>query len=230
MIKTVLSALRSMLFYPIFYGVSTCMVIVAVIALPFGRNPLQRVVRRWAAWHRWCVRWILSIKVVVEGELATGPVLYVIKHESFFEAIDTPSLLRWPAVFTKRELFDIPGWGRAALIYGLVPVSRDGGASALRQMLAAARKIVADGRPLVLFPEGTRVPHGESPAMRSGFAGIYKLVKLPVVPIAVNSGPLYQGWIKRPGMITYKIGEIVPPGLSREEAEARVHAAMNVLN
>ncbi len=230
MLKTIISALRSAAFYPIFYSVSACLVICAVIALPIGRDALRKVVQWWTIWHRWCLRWLVGITVRVEGELATGPVLYAIKHESFFEAIDAPKLLRWPAVFTKRELFDIPGWGRAALIYGLVPVSRDGGASALRQMLKAAKEMVADERPLVLFPEGTRVPHGKSPPMRSGFAGIYKLIGLPVVPVAVNSGPLYHGWIKRSGVITYRIGEMIPAGLPRAEAEQRVHAAMNALN
>jgi len=224
------SLIRSILYYPIFYGISAVLVIMATVALFAGRVALRTVVHWWTDWHRWCVKHILGIRIVVEGELADGPVLYVIKHESFFEAIDAPTLLHLPAVFTKRELFDIPFWGYSAKTYGLIPVARDGGASALRTMLAEAKHIVEEGRPLVIFPEGTRVPHGESPPMRSGFAGMYKLLKLPVVPIAVNSGPLYHRRIKRAGTITYKIGETVPPGLPREEAETKVHAAINALN
>ena len=225
-----MNLLRSAIFYPCFYGVSAVLVIGAALALPFGRSALRRWVRWWTDWHRWSVTHLLGIEVRVEGQLADGPVLYVMKHESFFEAIDAPTLLPLPSVFTKRELFDIPFWGKAALIYGLVPVSRDGGASALREMLRAAKAMVADGRPLALFAEGTRVPHGETPPMRSGFAGIYKLVGLPVVPIAVDSGPLYHRWIKRSGVITYRVGEMIPAGLPRDEAEQRVHAAINALN
>jgi 1-acyl-sn-glycerol-3-phosphate acyltransferase len=82
----------------------------------------------------------------------------------------------------------------------------------------------------VIFPEGTRVPHGSKPSLQAGFAGLYKLLGLPVVPIAVDSGLTYHRVIKRPGRITYKVGETIPAGLPREEVEARVHAAINALN
>jgi 1-acyl-sn-glycerol-3-phosphate acyltransferase len=176
------------------------------------------------------VRNLLGIEVVLEGALPQAPVLVAIKHESFFEAIDTPRLFAHPAVFAKQELFRIPGWGHSARVYGLVPVARDEGAKALRAMIASAKDRVAAGRPLVIFPEGTRVPHGTQPPLQAGFAGLYKLLGLPVVPIAVDSGRAYRHAIKRPGRITYKVGETIPAGLPREEVEARVHRAINALN
>jgi 1-acyl-sn-glycerol-3-phosphate acyltransferase len=97
-------------------------------------------------------------------------------------------------------------------------------------MIKTARERVGEGRPLVIFPEGTRVSHGGKPPLQSGFAGTYKLLGLPVVPIAVNSGPVYHRIIKRPGTITYRVGETIPAGLERDEIEARVHAAINALN
>jgi 1-acyl-sn-glycerol-3-phosphate acyltransferase len=66
--------------------------------------------------------------------------------------------------------------------------------------------------------------------LQAGFAGLYKLLRLPVVPIAVDSGRLYHHAVKRPGRITYKVGETIPAGLPREEVEARVHRAINALN
>jgi len=225
-----MTVLRNLLFYPLFYGVSAVMVIASLLVLPFGIGPLKRVVSAWSGWHRWCVHRVLGIEVVIEGELPRGEFLIAVKHESFFEAIDMPRLLGFPTVFAKRELFAIPGWGFSAKRYGLVPVARDAGARALREMIALARIRVGEGRPLVIFPEGTRVPHGESRALQSGFAGTYKLLKLPVVPVAVDSGPLYHRTLKRPGTITYRVGETIPAGLGREEIEARVHAAINSLN
>ena len=91
---------------------------------------------------------------------------------------------------------------------------------------------LAKGNNLIIFPEGTRVAPGDKPPLQSGFAGLYKLINLPVVPIAVNSGTLSprKTGIWKSGTITYKVGEELPTGLPREEIEARVHAAINALN
>ena len=222
-----MALLRSLVFYVLFYGVSAVLVLASVVA---RKRWLRPVVECWGHWHLWCVRHLLGIEVVVEGTLPEGPVLIAVKHESFFEAIDTPRLFSFPAVFAKQELFRIPGWGHSARVYGLVPVARDQGAKALRAMIASAKERVAAGRPLVIFPEGTRVPHGTQVPLQAGFAGLYKLLGLPVVPIAVNSGPLYHHAVKRRGRITYKVGEAIPAGLPRGDIETRVHAAINALN
>ena len=225
-----MSVLRSILYYPVFYGISFFLVAGAAIASLIGPAALRRLVRMWTDWHRWCVVNILGMKVQVEGKVPEGAVLLAIKHESFFEAIDMPTLFDFPSVFAKRELFSIPMWGHSAIVYGLIPVSRDGGAKALRNMITKARSMVDDNRPLVIFPEGTRVPHGERRPLQSGFAGLYKLLGMPVVPVAVNSGPLYHRLWKRSGTITYRFGEEIPAGLPRDEVEARVLDAMNALN
>ncbi|KEO89209.1 glycerol acyltransferase [Erythrobacter longus] len=222
--------IRSLVFYPLFYGFSAVLVVLSVLAIPFGQGALKKVVATWGDWHFWCVENILGMRIVQQGVIPDEPVLIAVKHESFFEAIDMPRLFSFPTVFAKRELFWIPGWGFSARVYGLVPVARDKGARALREMIATAKLRVAEGRPLVIFPEGTRVPHGKEPPLQSGFAGIYKLLGLPVVPVAVNSGPFYHRLIKRPGTITYRVGETIPAGLPRAEVEARVHRAINALN
>ena len=99
-----------------------------------------------------------------------------------------------------------------------------------RDLMAGARAAVASGRPVVIFPEGTRVPVGETPPLRPGFAGLYRMLGLPVVPVALDSGRVWgRGLIKRPGVIRVLVGEPIPPGLKRDEIEARVHAAINAL-
>lgn len=222
--------LRNFGFYLAFYPGSVVFVLSALMAAPVSRTALRRVVRGWCDFHRFCARAFLGIRVKMEGAPSAGPALYAVRHESFFEAIDAPCLFDCPAPFAKRELFDIPGWGKAARAYGCIPVARDGGARALREMVAAARAYSGEGRPLVIFPEGTRVPHGERGPLQAGFAGLYKLLGLPVVPVAVDSGPLYHRGLKRPGTITYRFAEPIEPGLPRADVEARVLDAINALN
>lgn len=222
--------LRNIVFYLLWVLGSTVCIGMGGITAPLGREYVQRWPDRWARWHRWLVVNVLGIKVVVEGPQETRPVLYALRHESFFEAIDLPVLLEKPVPFAKAELFRIPGWRAASRGYGAVEVKRDQGASMLRQMVAQAKAYSAEGRPLCIFPEGTRVPHGEQRKLQSGFAGLYKLLRLPVVPVAVDSGPLYHRLWKRPGTITIRFHEQIEPGLPREEIEARVQAAITALN
>lgn len=222
--------LRSLLFYAVFYSGSIVYVTVAMVLLGIDPDRFKRFVLGWSRFHRFCTRWILGIRVVIEGELPQSGALVAIKHESFFEAIDAPNLLPLPAVIAKAELLRIPLWGKAASTYGLIGVEREDGAKALRAMLTDARKLIKQGRVLVIFPEGTRVPHGIAAPLGSGFAGLYKLLKLPVVPVAVDSGPLYQRRWKRAGTITFKAGAAIPPGLPRDRVEAEVLRAINALN
>jgi 1-acyl-sn-glycerol-3-phosphate acyltransferase len=225
--------IRNLVFYPVFYGVSVVLVTFNLLSLPLPPVALRTMVRVWCRWHRWCCRHVLGIRVVVEGTVPDGAVLCAMRHESFFEAIDLPMLLRSPVVFAKAELFSIPVWGLLGRRYGLVMVDRNAGARALRGMIAAAKaNALAEDppRPIAIFPEGTRVPHGSTPPLQAGFAGIYKMARLPVVPIAVDSGPLYHRRWKRAGVIRYRIGAILPPGLPRAEIEAKVTAAINALH
>jgi 1-acyl-sn-glycerol-3-phosphate acyltransferase len=227
-----LTALRSLIFMVLFYSGSLLFVLWAMLFGWVTPLTVQRTATGWSRFHRACVQWILGQKIVVEGDLPIGPYLYIVKHESMFETIDMLCLLDRPAIGAKRELFDIPLWGGIARRYGLIPIERTAGASALRTLRAEARDRIAQGRPICLFPEGTRVPHGESPPLKAGFAGLYGLLGLPVVPIAIDSGRVSPRgkFLKRAGVITYKVGEMLPAGLDRKEAEVRVHAAINALN
>lgn len=222
--------LRSLAFYVAFYGGTLYYLVASAIARLRGPAAFRVVIKGWSRHHRRCVNGLLGIKVVVVGDMPQGSVLIAMKHESFFEAIDGPFCFAEPAIFAKAELLRIPWWGKVGRDYGLIPVEREQGAKALRNMVAAARRELADGRMLAIFPEGTRVPHGQRPPLRSGFAGLYKLLGLPVVPVAIDSGPCYHRWWKRPGTITIRIGETIPAALPRDEVEARVHTAINALN
>ena len=228
---TVGEILRNLAFYALFYGGSAVLVTFNMLTLFLPAGALIVMVGVWCRWHRWCCRHVLGIRVVVEGTMPDHPVLVAMRHESFFEAIDLPVLLGHPMIFAKQELLAIPLWGRLGRRYGLIAVDRDAGARALRSMIRAMRaNAAAAARPLVIFPEGTRIPHGEVRPLQAGFAGLYKMAGLPVVPIAVDSGPLYHRRWKRAGVIPYRIGAEIPPSMPREQVEAAVHSAINAIN
>ena len=121
-----LRILRNIVFYPVFYTGSILITGASLALMPISVPAFRRMVPRWGKFQRWCLKYIIGCTVEVEGERVEGPVLYAIKHESFFEAIDAPNLLDTPSVFAKQELFSIPGWGPAAKAYGLIPVATGG--------------------------------------------------------------------------------------------------------
>ena len=222
--------IRSLIFYIFFYGGSVFLVLAAVASLSLFPSRLRGICDAWSAFHFWCVTRLVGMKVEITGDQPEGAAFYAIKHEAAFEAIDIPNRFTYPAGFAKKELFDIPGWGRAARTYGAIPVHRKEGAKALRNMLKEARPYINQDRPIIIFPEGTRVKHGERAKLQAGFAALYKLLGLPVIPVAVDSGRSYAKLWKRPETIRVHFGEPIPPGLPRAEVEARTHAAINALN
>jgi 1-acyl-sn-glycerol-3-phosphate acyltransferase len=225
-------AIRSTLFAILFYGLTVPWILASVAVGVFSQRGMLPLVRGWAWMHRLTCRWVLGQKVRIIGVLPDEPLLFIFKHESMFETIDLLCLFHAPVIAAKQELLDIPGWGWIARRHGVIALERKAGAKAMRALQRHAKAAVVSGRPICLFPEGTRVPHGERPPLKSGFAGLYQLLRLPVVPVACDTGrvsPRHK-FLKHPGIITYKVGATIPPGLPRDEAEALVHTAINVLN
>jgi len=223
--------LRSLLYALIFYPATLLYVIAGLTLGLFATRPMRAVVHGWADLHEWLSVNLLGVRLRLDGDIPDGPCLIAVKHQSMYETIQMLRVIRTPVVVLKQQLASIPLFGWMTRRYGVIPVDREAGPKALRTLLTAARRALADRRPVVIFPEGTRVAPGERPELRSGFAGLYRALNLPVVPIAVDSGRLWgRGLLKRPGVVTFKIGETIPPGLKRDEIEARIHAAINALN
>lgn len=227
---TIETRLRNIAFQIVFWAGSVPIVLGAPVAALVSQRALVWYVRRWVGFHVWCARALLGVRVRLEGELPAAPVLYVAKHQSMFDAIIVPLLLDAPIIVLKRELADIPVWGWSAKRYGAIPVDREASAKALRQMLREAGAARGAGRSVLIFPEGTRVPPGEQPPLRPGLAGLYRALGYPMVPLANDSGRLWpRKGPKLAGLVTFRFGAPIPPGLPRENAEARAHAAINML-
>src|SRR6185369_6969646 len=216
-----MTLIRSLLFAAIFYAATVGWVLAGIITSLFGRSPTLAVVLSWVDFHHWLTTNLLGIDSKVEGEIPSGPHLIAVKHQAMYETLEMVRITNLPVMVMKKELSDIPLFGFLTRRYGVIPVERTAGAKALRNMVTEGEKSVATGRPVIIFPEGTRVCVGQQPRIKPGFAALYRALGLPVVPIAVNSGRLWgRGFVHQPGIVTFKVGETIPPGLKRDEVEA----------
>ena len=221
--------IRGIVYGLVFYPATFLYVLGCMVASLLGSGPMRSVVHAWTDLHHGLAR-LLGTKLVVEGSIPPGASLIAVKHQSMFETLEMVRLANTPVIVLKRELSDIPGFGWATRRYGVIPVDRKAGAKALREMVARGKEAAESGRPMIIYPEGTRVRPGEAPPLQAGFAGLYRALGLPVVPVAVDSGRLWGPNLpKGAGTVRFRIGEPIPAGLNREEIETRVHTAINAL-
>jgi 1-acyl-sn-glycerol-3-phosphate acyltransferase len=222
--------LRAILFAVLFYGATFLCVVACLIASLFSERALFAVVMSWTRIHHNLALNILGIQTRLDGEFPPGSYLIAVKHQAIYETLEIVRLSHLPVLVMKRELADIPLFGKVTRLYGVIPVERSAGARALRVMLTEGKRAIASGRPVAIYPEGTRVAVGTAPPLRSGFAGLYRALGLPVLPVALDSGVFWgRGLALRSGTVTFKVGQMIPAGLGREDVETRVHAAINAL-
>ena len=212
-----MTGLRSALFNLLFYGLTT---IVVILCLPLILYPpaILRLSEIWTASTMWLLAHICGLSYEIRGAefRATGtPVMYAVKHQSAWETLAMVLILPHPVYILKKELLRIPLFGWYLRRTGQIAIDRRGGAGTLRAMATEAKAALAAGRPVLIFPEGTRAPPGTTGRFHPGIAALYMQLKVPVVPVALNSG-LFWGrrtFRKRPGRITVEFLPPIPPGM-----------------
>ena len=225
-----IAVLRSLVFTAVFYLGSVPIVAGAGIVAPLSRPALRYMAKLWSRWFVWTARLLLGVRLKVEGVVPQHAVIVAAKHQSAYETILVLYLFNDPATVMKAELLKIPVWGYVARRQGCIPIDRDASVQAMRTMMRAAQAAREADRPVIIFVEGTRVPWGERPPIKPGFVGLYRTLKLPVVPVALDTGRLWpKGLVKHAGTVTLRFGPPIPPGLDRDTIEARVHTAINEL-
>jgi 1-acyl-sn-glycerol-3-phosphate acyltransferase len=229
--------IRSLIFVALFYLWSA---IVCIAILPLLLAPRQWMtgpVRVWAGATIVLLRIICGVRVEFRGRdrLAPGAALIAAKHQCMFDTI-APLMVLGGACYVMRDsLLKIPFYGWYSVKQGMIAIDREGHAGALRRMLATARARIAEGRQVVIFPEGTRMAPGLSGAYKPGVAALYRAVGVPCLPLATNSGVHWppHGFIRRPGLIVYEFLEPIPAGLDRASfmslLESRLEAASAAL-
>jgi 1-acyl-sn-glycerol-3-phosphate acyltransferase len=203
-----------------------------VLLLP--RSVTVFFARIWARLLLLGLKWTAGLDLEVRGRLPDPRVIVAAKHFTMWETIALMGLLPDPAIVLKRSLFWIPFYGWYGPKMKMIAIDRSAGGSAIRRMHAAASRAIEDGRPVVIFPEGTRKKPGDPPDYKPGVAGLYLQLKVPCVPVAHNSGLFWTGgFLRRPGTIVLEYLEPIPPGLKRHEfmdlLERRTEEATNRL-
>lgn len=222
--------LRSILFTVVFY-------LNTALFLLLG-SPLLLAPRRWAMMglkahahaSLFWLRVIAGTGMEVRGleRLPKGPALICAKHQSAWDTFALIPLFRDPAMVMKAELGHIPLYGWFSRKFEHVLIQRERGPTALRQMIRDAKDRAAQGREIVIFPEGTRRTPGATPDYKPGVLALYEGLNLPCVPVALNSGlywPRRSMW-RYPGKIIVEILDPIPLGLPRGEFKKRLVEAI----
>ena len=213
-----MTELRSLLFQIAFFAATTilCFLYIPLLLLP--RRVVVKAVLFWSYVVMFLLRVIVGLTWKVEGgeHLPKGGFLVASKHQSAWETIIFNIIFHDPALVMKQELSRLPLWGLYAKYAGHIAIDRKGGAATLRAMTAAAKDALAKGRPVVIFPQGTRVPPGASGAgvpYQPGVAALYGALNVPVLPVALNSGLFWRRspFSKKPGCITVQFLPSLPP-------------------
>ena len=223
---------RSVLFTILFLVATAAFVVIGSPLLLGPRSWAMAGLRAHAHTVMLLMRLLIGTKVEVRGreKLPPGAALIASKHQSAWDTMGLVPIFNDPALIMKAELMLIPFYGWFSRKFGMIAVKREAGPAAMRQLVRDARARADLGRHIVIFPEGTRRAPGAEPDYKPGVVLLYEALKVPCVPVALNSGLFWprRSIVKRPGTIVVEILDPLPSGLSRKELRARLEAAVEM--
>lgn len=218
--------LRSFAFNAVLWGTGTVLSLWCVLIARFFHDGVLRTARLWARMSLWALRVFCGITIEAEGLalVPDGGCVIAAQHQSALDILLWLALLPRPAFIFKKELRRIPMFGPMLEPGGMIPVDRNGGRKALREMVARAHAAVAAGRQVVIFPEGTRVAPGVRAELRHGIAALAQGLDAPLLPATTDTGRRWgrQSFGKQPGTAHIIVHPPLPRGLSREALLSRL--------
>ncbi|GLK80233.1 lysophospholipid acyltransferase family protein [Methylopila turkensis] len=217
------------------------LVVIALATVPvvlfFPRRHVLGVAKFWCRANLWLLKTVVGIEVEMRGleHAPHGAALIASKHQSALETFAVVPFIDDPLFVLKRELTWTPFFGWFLMRLKMIAINRSAGGDALAQMLAQARTAAADGRQIIIYPEGTRRPVGVEPRYKQGIVHLYVELGLPVTPVAIDTGVFWpRGTLKRrKGRAVIQFLEPIAPGLARADFERllrdRIEQASNAL-
>lgn len=206
--------LRTYLFYAA-WGVATflwSLWIIIMMLLPFRVRHM--LATSWADISVWLLRLICGVKWQVHGRenLPDFPVIVVVNHQSTWETVFTPLLIRRQVWVLKKELVQIPFFGWAMASLGAIAIDRSRRKKAMEQVIEQGKQRMSLGFSVVMFPEGHRFPPDAPLHFKQGAVRLASSLNVPILPIAHNAG---QFWPRRgvmhSGTVQVAVGELIYP-------------------
>lgn len=213
--------IRATLFNALFYLNVLVHIVIGLPLFFLPRRWLWTLVGSWTASSLWLLRVICGIRYEFIGldRIPKGPLLVASKHQSVWETFVLPNLFSDPVFVLKRELLWLPFFGWFLQKAQMIPVDRGKGSAALKAMTGHAKEKIAEGRQIIIFPEGTRRAPGAEPNYKFGVAHLYRELGVPCLPVALNTGSFWprRSWEFHPGTIRVEFLPAIAPGLPTDE-------------
>jgi 1-acyl-sn-glycerol-3-phosphate acyltransferase len=224
--------LRSKLFTVLWAAWTLILGLATPVLMIINRGSVTRSYARfWARGVVWGMKHIIGLKYRIIGALPDDgkPRIIVCNHQSAWETIIIAALIKDVSFVAKRELTRIPIFGWFMSNYPMILIDRGGGRATLVDMVRQAQDGVKGGRPILIFPEGTRIGVDETKPYHFGVAALYKELNVPVLVLAHNSGSFWNDKFstRHAGTVTLKVIEEILPGMPQKEFLAHIETVIN---
>lgn len=184
------------------------------------------------------LRLFAGLKIEIRGKefMKQEGVIYASKHESALETYCMSMFIKKAVFILKKELTYIPIFGWAQHFYGMIPVNRAAGGSAMKGMMKEAKDRMSKGRPIIIFPEGTRCKPGTTKGYKPGLLFIAEQLDAPVIPVALTTGLFWakNSFLRYPGTAVIEFMEPMKAGADKKafmaKLEKRIEAKCAELN
>ena len=232
--------IRNLLFSLFFF---TGIIFISLIFLPAIFLPKKVVLfggKIMGYWTSFCLKIFLSTKIIIKGEeniINDKKFFIAASHQSMFETFFLQTIFNSPVFILKKELLMIPVFGWYLKKIGSISIKRNKiSKENLNFFDDISKQVLFSDRPLIIFPQGTRLPPEDRGSFKKGSGRIYQELKIPCQPVAINSGYTWpkKGSKKINTVLTISILKPIEPGLKKEiflkELENTIYSELDFLN
>lgn len=213
--------IRSVLFNICFYVATTivCTLFIPVFLLP--RGVTLWVTRLWLAIVYFLEKNILGLTFEIRGKEylpKSGSYIVAAKHQSAYETLKLHHLFGDPTIVLKRELLNIPLFGNFLKKLDVIAINRGNKEESMKSIVDGAKRMQSQARPIIIFPQGTRVDVNATTKQKpykGGTVKMYSHTDMPIIPLALNSGLFWprNSFIKKPGKVIFQFLPPIESGL-----------------